>query len=306
MYSSAWLVGNLFDSLSRWSVPIFVMVSGALLLSGAVETDIRSFYRRRATRLLPPLVFWTMFYIFLQQRGGHGPTAIAVFKSVVTGTPYFHLWYLYMLVGLYLITPFLHHIVIASSSRAQLFFIASTFAIAAIETSLIHLTAGKPTTFLSSFLPYVAYFVAGHYLYVQAKDEWSRKLYFLLAVLCGVLVAFATGALLTVLGPKSWEVMYSYLNPIVIVMSICIFRLCLGFNFSSCAVSALLHRIAPITLGIYLIHPFWLIVLGKFGLTPFLLHPAVGIPLTTVAAFCLSAVSAEFIAAIPLLRATVK
>ncbi|SEM32072.1 Surface polysaccharide O-acyltransferase, integral membrane enzyme [Syntrophus gentianae] len=305
VHSSAWWIGNLFDSLSRWSVPLFVMVSGALLLSRNVEEDIFSFYRRRATKLLPPLVFWTAFYLLIQHIGGHTLTPTAVVKSIIMGSPFSHLWYLYMISGLYLITPFLRHIVTASSTRELLIFITGTFTIAAIESSYSSFWGCLSTTFLSSFLPYVAYFVTGYYLY-NLSDRTSRINDLLIAVFAGFLLASGTGGLFILMGPKSWDVMYSYLNPIVIVMSLCVFRFGLNSQFLSSTTTKLLGPIAPITLGIYVIHPFFLIALGRFGLTPFLHHPIIGIPLISLTVFILSATSSRLLAAIPFLRAMVK
>jgi len=305
VHSAGWWVGNVFDAMSRWCVPIFVMVSGALLLSESIETEVVNFYRRRAARLLPPLVFWTVFYICLQECESHSLTTIDILKSLVHGTPYFHLWYLYMIAGLYLVTPFLRQVVIGNPEKAQLLFIVGGFVIASIETSLTHFKGGQSATFFSSFLPYIAYFVAGHYLYIHSNKS-QRKFCLLFAIVGGGLVAFGTGISLTMLGPKSWSIMYSYLNPIVIVMSLCVFRFGMGFQFRSEKSPALLRRIAPITLGIYLIHPFWLIILAKFGLNAFFIYPMIGIPLTSIAAFGLSAVSSGLMGSIPFLKTIVR
>ena len=45
-----WWAGNLADAMSRWSVPLFVMASGALLLSPDVEAEPGRFYRRRGLK----------------------------------------------------------------------------------------------------------------------------------------------------------------------------------------------------------------------------------------------------------------
>jgi surface polysaccharide O-acyltransferase-like enzyme len=63
VYSEIWWIGNFADSFSRWSVPIFVMVSGALLLSKSSELAPLDFYQKRASRLLAPITFWTLFYV---------------------------------------------------------------------------------------------------------------------------------------------------------------------------------------------------------------------------------------------------
>ena len=304
-HSPAWWIANVFDAAGRWCVPIFVMVSGALLLSRNIEGKIGSFYRRRAARVFPPLVFWTAFYILLQRHLGHAAPAMDVAKTIVKGTPYSHLWYLYMIPGLYLVTPFLRPIVTGSSARTLSLFLVVAFTISSVETLLACVTPDRVTTFLPTFLPFVAYFVAGRYLYAQA-DRAAPKLCLPTAAVCAALVAIGTGALLPMLGPKSWAVMYSFLNPVVILMALCVFRLGLGLQLRTGPTAAVLGRLAPITLGIYLIHPFWQIVLGKLGLTPFLVHPALGIPLTSLAVFGLSALSAAALGAIPFLRTTVR
>src|SRR5665647_855009 len=100
-------VGNLFDSASRFSVPIFVMISGALLLPK--DYGISIFLKKRMTRLLLPFLFWSMFYIAhsihyeIQQGNKMGVMELArfVFVQFRDGSS-LHLWYIYMINGLYL------------------------------------------------------------------------------------------------------------------------------------------------------------------------------------------------------------
>src|SRR5262245_62050636 len=61
--SATWWMGNVADAAVRWSIPVFVMISGALMLAYPSEKDPLGFYKRRGARLLAPLVFWTIFYI---------------------------------------------------------------------------------------------------------------------------------------------------------------------------------------------------------------------------------------------------
>ena len=53
----SWHLANLFDSATRWSVPVFVMLSGALLLDANKQTSPSEFWSRRMNRLLPALLF---------------------------------------------------------------------------------------------------------------------------------------------------------------------------------------------------------------------------------------------------------
>ena len=58
-----WWMGNLFDAGTRWSVPVFVMVSGYLLLDPSKQEDFRTFYKKRANKILIPTIFWSIFYL---------------------------------------------------------------------------------------------------------------------------------------------------------------------------------------------------------------------------------------------------
>jgi len=104
----------------------------------------------------------------------------------------------------------------------------------------------------------------------------------------------------------AWEVMYSYLNPLVIVMSLCVFRFGISQPLKSQPAAAWVQRLAPLTLGIYLIHPLWLELLRRVGLYGSALHPAVGIPATALVAFSLSAASTALLGSLPYVRASVR
>src|SRR5262249_47848051 len=109
--SFAWWVGNIVDSAVRWCVPVFVMITGTLLLD--LEKPMGSFsafYVRRAARLGGPLVFWSALYLIYNAardylKFGHVDLDTLA-GMLLAGQPHYHLWYLYMLLGLYLSAPF--------------------------------------------------------------------------------------------------------------------------------------------------------------------------------------------------------
>ena len=102
-------MGNFWDSLSRFAVPVFVMISGALLLD---EDHIYSAEKnkRRILRMVRFFVFWSLVYCVGFQMVlpvlKHEPFDLPLFlRSFFSGS--FHLWFCYMIVGLYLILPLL-------------------------------------------------------------------------------------------------------------------------------------------------------------------------------------------------------
>ncbi|MEO0868581.1 MAG: acyltransferase family protein, partial [Cyanobacteria bacterium J06642_11] len=52
--STYWWFGNIYNSSVRWCVPVFVMISGALLLSTDKREDAATFYKKRVARLFLP------------------------------------------------------------------------------------------------------------------------------------------------------------------------------------------------------------------------------------------------------------
>ena len=106
IYSTAWQAFNLYDSLVRWTVPVFVMISGVFFLAGT--QSLRQILRKNVLRIVTAFVFWSALYAayayFFNKCALS--TAVTLFFS-----GHYHMWFLFMIVGLYLIVPFLRAIV---------------------------------------------------------------------------------------------------------------------------------------------------------------------------------------------------
>jgi surface polysaccharide O-acyltransferase-like enzyme len=116
--SASWWIANLYRASTCWCVPAFIMISGALLLNPQRFQPAAVFYRKRMGRILIPLAFWTVFYLGLRAsfEGLSWPEAA---RDVVRAGPYGHLWFLYMIAGLYFVTPVLQPFVRSTTRRDQ-------------------------------------------------------------------------------------------------------------------------------------------------------------------------------------------
>ena len=310
---SGWWVGNIGDSFSRWAVPLFVMISGALLLSSTTRLSPLGFYRRRARKILVPLLFWSLFYTWLRMATSPSDYDAAhgwwwnVLYPIVMGLPYHHLWFLYVIAGLYLVAPFLLVFVQASSPQLLRSFLVVGFLIAtafSVSTTLLSIDSG-PMFFL--FPLYIPYFVAGYYL--RSHHGLKPRPLVSVAVVAGcVALLSALFYWLQPLGSNNAdELTHSPLSLPVMAMSLVIFQLGLVApveRLGRAAVS-IIRTLSAASYGIYLVHPLWLVVFFKLGFTPQWVHPLLGIPAMTAAAFALSTLTAMLIARIPLLRDTV-
>ncbi|RCW15878.1 hypothetical protein RSP816_00775, partial [Ralstonia solanacearum] len=156
--SSFWWHGNFYDSMVRWCVPVFVMISGALLLDESRVEDAVTFYKRRVGRLLLPLIFWTIAFLFwnaIKARfSGAEFGLVHAVKSVANGKPHYHMWFLFMIFGLYLFTPLIRTLVRNAGRRELWFFVIVMFSLSALDELLGIFFDDEDGFFLFWFLPY--------------------------------------------------------------------------------------------------------------------------------------------------------
>jgi surface polysaccharide O-acyltransferase-like enzyme len=104
--SSTWFAAHVFDSLVRFAVPLFIMISGALFIQR--KDEIYSFIQIRLKRILRPFVLWWSVYFtlnilyVLKNTGISGVNYIFLQEQLFHGSSY-HLWYVYMIIGVYLL-----------------------------------------------------------------------------------------------------------------------------------------------------------------------------------------------------------
>ena len=287
-----WWIGNIADSSSRWCVPVFVMLSGALLVPKSRAQTPLAFIRRRLPRLIFITLFWSLFYWFLVRQNS---SLTGFVKAIALGSPYPHLWYMYLAIGLYAVAPLIQRSMDSLDDRSLRFFLSALFLVSMLS-QIKSIVWPQPSFSVTLFAPYIGYFCVGH-LATSRAIHISRSALVAVLLACAALISGLTGALLPALGEKSWGLMYDYLNPIVIVMSISLFLIALKLPYEGSIL-----KLAPLTLGIYLLHPVVLLGLGRIGLGAFTFGPMIGIPLTTLVASAASALAAYLLKKTPMLR----
>ncbi|MBR2428657.1 MAG: acyltransferase [Alistipes sp.] len=118
-----WVTG--INSLLRIAVPLFVMISSYLLVP--IEGSTERFYRRRAERVVVPFIIFSLLYAIIPAWGSGGKVDIAGNLEVLSlnflplsG----HLWFVYMMIGVYLIMPIISPWLERVSARGERIFLA--------------------------------------------------------------------------------------------------------------------------------------------------------------------------------------
>ena len=158
-----WWAANWWNSLTRPAVPLFVMLSGYLLF--AKDYPLGDFLRKRFTRVLIPAFFWLLvFSLYNYFANGTPRTAGELFRSLVSGPVYFHLWFIYMIIGLYLVYPILRPWVRTADDRSFWYF----FACCAVGTwlwKILYTFFQLPIGIsFELFCNHAGHFVLGYYL----------------------------------------------------------------------------------------------------------------------------------------------
>jgi surface polysaccharide O-acyltransferase-like enzyme len=307
--SMQWWTGNIYDALVRWCVPVFVMLSGALLLSEEKDESISVFYRKRAARLLIPILFWSIvFFSWSLLKGiakGH-PHSLSYFVNrLVSGTPYPHMWFLYMILGLYFSTPFIRLIIRHTSKNELCLFVIILFYLSATNILYQHFMLDKIShLFTNRFLTFLPYYILGHIVATSVVEINNKYLLIIFAI--SVLLT-ATGCFL--LGKSDGlhrgVYFYNYLSITVIPMSISIMFLFKKITTPIIGNLKFNRSFAGIVLGIYLVHPIIIELLKYQGIYAPHYTALIAVPLISILVFVISAILAWFIHQTPYLQRTI-
>jgi surface polysaccharide O-acyltransferase-like enzyme len=215
---AAWWLANTLNSASRWCVPVFLMISGALALDPARVSRPRYFYPRRWQRIGVPLVFWTLFYLVFRRLVLEPDlTAGEAASDVARGAPFLQLYFLYILAGLVIITPFLKVFTRYATWRMQLWFGVVLLGLGVADQFVSYLAGvGEPNA-ATRFLPFAGYYVLGWCLrdvvVSGRRTAWCWAVFVLSVAVTAALAAVADfGAV--------GRYAYGFLSPSVVAMSV--------------------------------------------------------------------------------------
>lgn len=252
--SLLWYYTTATDVLVRCCVPLFVMISGALLLEPSKKESVSDFYRKRFSRIFIPILFWSVFYIiwgYFRENVQTPFTASYVIEKLASGKPYYHLWFMYMLLGLYAFTPVFRAVVAYLTTKELVFFIMLAFGIETIQAMYEALYVGESNLFLTWFLTYTPFYFTGYLVRHCAPTVSTAKL-----GLITLAIAIASPVLATSVAehlPRYVAYFYKNLNIMNILLAVS-FMFLLSRMDKPLLGAKLTGEIAKLTFGIYLVH----------------------------------------------------
>lgn len=285
-----WQVLNFFDSATRWCVPIFVMISGILFLNPKKEISIGNIYKKYIPRLLIILFAWNFLYAIFSCVVEHSFSLQTFISNILLGPV--HMWFLYMIIGLYMITPFLRKIAIDEKLLKYfllLWFIFSTINIIAQITGFnIATTILEDKMSIHFVIGFSGYFLLGYFL---STKQYKNKYAIIIGIICFFVTIVGT-YLLSIGNNVTNQLLYSNLSPNTIGISIAIFILIKNTYDNKEKINIKLKNIinmfSKYSLGIYIIH-FWILnILSKLKIDVLILPPFINVIVISVITLLLS------------------
>jgi surface polysaccharide O-acyltransferase-like enzyme len=290
-----WFTADVYGAIGYLGVPLFVILSGALLLDPVKADESMSlFFRKRFVRVGLPLIFWTLIFFVWTFAIHQNPFTIFNIQQGLLSGSYPILWFLYMLIGLYLITPILRVLVKHIDRKKFTLLLALWFA-GTVITPFIHTFTNfdfNPLMFV--FTDWVGYFLLGIYLLntkMRPAITYLAAGFGLLAAILGAWIVTAT------YGEQYTGYFHGYLSFNMIIASGALFLLLISIPQSRVEsqgrrLNGIIKWIGQNTLPIYVIH---IIVLESFQLgllgfsLPYTGNLIVDAPINTIIVFGLSA-----------------
>ena len=308
-----WWTSNVWDSICRPSVPLFVMLSGWLLFQKKYE--IGSFFKKRFTRVVVPGIVWGVIYlVFTNFWEGKPATFREAGLMLLEGPTHYHLWFIYLIIGLYAAYPFISPWVrTANEQEFRFFFGIAVFSVFFYKI-LDELVGIKMGFYLDFFSNQLIYFIGGYYFgekqllcppaLNQNIANWGFGKQKML-VLSSALIVLGTSvtALGTYFMGRETGVFhpyfYDYLTPHVAISAVGWFLLFRHF-LNEKPVTLLEADFAQASYGVYLCHVLTLYVLNYDLIFHSRYHPFIDIPLTVFLCAIESFVFIYFIQKTPL------
>ncbi|HGH4680000.1 TPA: acyltransferase [Enterobacter roggenkampii] len=178
------LLRSLFYSFDRLGVPLFFMISGGLILPKLGKGSTISFYKKRIPQFLILLVVYSIITNSVKMIGDGANLIDAIFTATKMNNGIYpadyggaaQLWFLYSIIGMYLIAPFLAKIVNNSTTKEISVFLAICVLLNQFKMSLplIGVDWGFLYKLGSDMTgPYVSFFIAG-YLVINRTDDFNN------------------------------------------------------------------------------------------------------------------------------------
>lgn len=302
-----WQTFNFFDSVVRWGVPVFVMISGSLFLGR--EISLSRIYSKYILRMVIAFIVWSAVYALFVD-GSKTERMLAAIQG------HYHMWYVLMIIGIYACIPFIRPIARNETRTKYYLALAFTFGFLLPElsilaedfgTELINKGMGALNKDLSNMnmyivLGYASYFVLGYYLNKITLSKKQRMIIYILG-----LAGFAATIVLDLAVALKTQTYcghyYGNFTINVLFEAVAVFTWFKYKDYKHGKWNAFIQKLSKYSFGAYLVHA---LVIEQFnrtlGLNTLSFHPVFAVLSLALIVFTISFTISAVLNRIPVLK----
>ncbi len=268
------VIGNTINTLGlsgRWALiytvickscyfvlPLFVMLSGALLLNKDISyRDIFLKYIRRMVFIL--LIFGGAFAFmeeFFVNREINAGLVLKIFKRILENGLWDHMWYIYLLIALYLITPLLRKFIKNSNSNEQFNLLVILFIFTILIKDLGNLLKIDFAFYVPISSGFVFVYLLGNYLFNNKLSNNYKKVLNISGLLSCILIIMLTFF-------NKCNYLIGYTSSLCIMVAASLFVKLKDFKIKNKNIKKLVISLGECSLGIYILHQFFINIIYK-------------------------------------------
>ncbi|MGI9274323.1 MAG: acyltransferase [Endozoicomonas sp.] len=276
--STDWLTAIAYNSVSRWCVPVFIMITGMLFLSDQRPFNFHYFVRRRVGKVLLPFLLWSVIYALLSGQGADLSydwlTAWDTLKNLPYKNTWYHLGFYYYFIPLYFLIPFLKPVVEAVSEDKLKFMIVIW-----LWLTVSYLMG------INSFWHQDLFLYGGYLLWGYSLAKWDLRKWQPLIIAGGVIGLSLTFVGVYWLSMQKGEYSFGRFNSYKTVNTVLVATMvfCLVKHYAnriSGRAQQAVSFVSRYSLGLFLVHPLLLWPVRAYDL--YWGHAALAIPFWTV------------------------
>ena len=283
VYSAVLLFGSDIDAQTNitsmavvdsmmWAVPCFIMVTGALLLETERKITYKKLFGKYILRIFAALVIFGMVFRVFDIIMDKEPVSVAAFLKglyeIFTGTSWSHIWYLYLLIGLYLLLPF-YKKVVDNSSAKEIKYLLAVYIIFLSILPMLEIWGINCGFYIHVSTIYPFYLFGGYAIYkhIYCPGKAASLVMFIIATL----LIIGCTVVRWIYDIPSMEILWGYASLFVIMQAVGFFALLKDVKHTGFrAVKWLLLKLDECSFGVYLIHMIFVrLILRYIGFNPY-------------------------------------
>lgn len=301
-----WLIAISFQIIFIFAVPAFFMLSGANLLDYRDRYTTSIFFKKRLSKVLTPFIFWSAIWYFFDNPSQKQESISLFLKNIIYGKiePFF--WFFYIIIGFYLVVPFLSLMAKEENKKTIMALILSFIIIDGIiiyGCNLSNIAVPSIITSIPLFTSgYLIFFLSGWYIHNMNFSRNYNK-YFIFAGLIGLIGMFVLTYLISAKVGRTNRLGYSFVGIFGMIYCLSLFTV-----FKSQLKDIKLNKkitkffkaTSSTSLGIYCIHVYFIRLFDQlFNLTSGSYYHLFILPFLV---YCLSFLIVYILKKIPLVK----